>query len=47
MFSTLKMLRSQKFVWELSKGIRTGNLENIRAQVNFKKSKPEKEKCLR
>jgi hypothetical protein len=37
MFSSLKVKRSQKFVWGLSDGIRPGSLKNNRTQVEFRK----------
>jgi hypothetical protein len=37
MFSTLKLYRSQKFVWRLPDGIRLGSLKNNRTQVTFRK----------
>jgi hypothetical protein len=42
MFSTLKVERSQKFVWGLPDGIRSESLKNNRTQVKFRKPLPEK-----
>jgi hypothetical protein len=38
MVSTLKVYRSQKFVWGLPDGICPGSLKNNRTQVKFRKS---------
>jgi hypothetical protein len=47
MFSTLKVKRSQKFVWGLSNGIHPGTLQTIRLKLRSKNFNLEVKKLMR